>query len=145
MVIIAAGTALPFVATQLAEQMGWHRTFVGTLLVAAVTSLPELIVTIAACRIGALDMAVANLLGSNLFNILVLGIDDLLFPDGPLLYHASPVHAVSAMSAVIMSGIVIVGLVYRPRARVLRTVGWTSLALFTMYLLNSYFLYLHGA
>ena len=74
----------------------------------------------------------------------MLGIDDLLFPNGPLLYHASPVHAVSAMSAVIMSGIVIVGLVYRPRARVFRTVGWTSLALFTMYPLNSYFLYLHG-
>ncbi len=143
-VIVAAGTALPFVAAQLAEQMGWNRTFVGTLMVAAVTSLPELIVTTAACRIGALDMAVANLLGSNLFNILVLGIDDLLFPQGPLLYHVSPVHAVSAMSAVIMSGIVIVGLVYRPRARVLRSVGWTSLALFTMYLLNSYFLYLYG-
>ena len=48
------------------------------------------------------------------------------------------------MSAVIMSGIVIVGLVYRPRTRVFRTVGWTSLALFTIYLLNSYTLYLHG-
>ena len=84
LVIVAAGTALPFVAAQLAEQMGWHRTFVGTLLVAAVTSLPELIVTIAACRIGALDMAVANLLGSNLFNSLVLGIDDLLFPRRPV-------------------------------------------------------------
>lgn len=144
-VIIAAGTALPFVATRIAEQMGWHRTFVGTLLVAAVTSLPELIVTVTACRIGALDMAVANLLGSNLFNMMVLGVDDLLFPSGPLLYRVSPAHAVSAMSAVIMSGIVIVGLVYRPKARVFRTVGWTSLVLFTVYLLNAYFVYLHGA
>lgn len=143
--IIAAGTALPFVADRLAAAMGWQRTFVGTLFVAGVTSAPELVVTTAACRIGALDMAMADLLGSNLFNIVVLAIDDLLFPGGPLLYHVSPVHAVSAMSAVIMSGIVIVGLVYRPRTRVFRTVGWTSMALFMVYLLNSYVLYLHGS
>lgn len=143
-VIVVAGTALPLVAANLAGLMQWHRSFVGTLLVAAVTSFPELIVTVAACRIGALDMAMANLLGSNLFNIVVLGIDDLLYRRGPLLLYVSPVHAVSAMSAVIMSGIVIIGLVYRPRARLFRTVGWTSLTLFTIYLLNSYILYLHG-
>lgn len=142
--IVAAGAFLPFVGAELSVLMGWHRTFVGTLLIAAVTSTPEMIVTVVACRIGALDMAVANLLGSNLFNMVVLAIDDLLFRGGPLLYRASPVHAVSAMSAVIMSGIVIVGVVYRPRTRVFRTVGWTSLALFTIYLLNSYTLYLHG-
>ncbi|MBW4089839.1 MAG: sodium:calcium antiporter [Proteobacteria bacterium] len=143
-VIVAVGTALPFVAARLGEAMGWQRSFVGTLLVATVTSVPEVVVSIAAVRIGAADMAIANLLGSNLFNMLVLGIDDLLFARGPLLYHVSPVHAVSAMSAVIMSGIVIVGLVYRSDRRLLRTVGWISLGLFTMYLFNSYVLYLHG-
>ena len=143
-VIVAVGTALPFVAARLGEVMGWQRSFVGTLLVATVTSVPELVVSIAAVRIGAADMAIANLLGSNLFNMLVLGIDDLLFVRGPLLYHVAPVHAVSAMSAVIMSGIVIVGLVYRSDRRLLRTVGWISLGLFTMYLFNSYVLYLHG-
>lgn len=144
-VIVVAGTALPFIAARLADLMGWQRTFVGTLLVAAATSLPELIVTTAAWRIGALDMAVANLLGSNLFNILVLAIDDLLFPGGPLLYRVAPAHALSATSAVIMSGIVIIGLVYRPPRRIFRTVGWVSLALFTMYLLNTYVVYLYGA
>ena len=143
-VIVGIGTALPFVAAALAAVMGWQRTFVGTLLVATVTSLPELVVSIAAVRIGAVDMAIANLLGSNLFNMLVLGIDDLLYARGPLLYHVSPMHAVSAMSAVIMSGIVIVGIVYRSDRRLFRTVGWISLGLFTMYLFNSYVLYLHG-
>ncbi len=143
-VIVAVGTALPFVAARLAEVMGWQRTFVGTLFVATVTSVPELVVSIAAVRIGAADMAIANLLGSNLFNMMVLGVDDLLFAHGPLLYHVSPMHAVSAMSAVIMTGIVIVGIVYRSDHRLLRTVGWISLGLFTMYLFNSYVLYLHG-
>lgn len=143
-VIVVVGTALPFIAARLADLMNWQQTFVATLLVATVTSVPEVVVCVAAVRLGALDMAMANLLGSNLFNMGVLGIDDLLFAPGPLLYRVSQVHVVSAMSAVIMSGILIVGIVYRPQRRLFRTVGWISLGLFTMYLLNSYVLYLHG-
>ena len=143
-VIVGAGTWLPFVAGDLAEAMGWRTSFVGTLFVAAVTSLPELVVTVSALRIGALDMAIANLLGSNLFDMAVIAIDDILFVNGPILARVSPIHAVSAMSAVVMTGIAVVGLLYRPQVRVFRAVGWVSLGLFIMYLLNSYVLYIHG-
>jgi cation:H+ antiporter len=143
-VIVAAGTWLPFIADRLAAIMGWRASFVGTLFVAGATSLPELVVTIAAVRLGALDMAIANLLGSNLFNVAIIAIDDLLYRPAPILSRVSPVHAVSAMSALVMTGIVIIGLLYRPRARIFRTVGWVSLGLFVMYLLNSYVLYIHG-
>jgi cation:H+ antiporter len=144
MVVVAAGIYLPFVGAQLAEAMGWHNTFVGTLFIAGVTSLPELAVTIAAFRMGALDMAIANLLGSNLFNIFILALEDMIFFTGPLLAYISPMHAFSAMSAVIMSGIVIIGLVYRPSTRLFISIGWISLSLFTLYLLNTYVFYLHG-
>jgi cation:H+ antiporter len=143
-VIVAAGVWLPFVADRLAQTMGWRTSFVGTLFVAGATSLPELVVTVSALRIGALDMAVANLLGSNLFDMAIIAIDDLLYANGPILSRVSPIHGVSAMSAVVMTGIVIVGLLYRPRRRVFRAVGWISLGLFVMYLLNSYVLYVHG-
>lgn len=142
--VVAAGSWLPFIGIDLAHAMGWHKTFVGTLFVAAATSLPELVVTIAAVRIGAVDMAIANLLGSNLFNVAILAADDAAFLPGPLLSHVSPMHAVSAASASVMTGLVVVALLYRPRARVFRTVGWASLGLLTVYLLNAYFLYLHG-
>jgi cation:H+ antiporter len=144
LVVIGAGTALPFIAGDLSTAMGWNRTFVGTLFVAAVTSLPELVVTVAALRIGALDMAIANLLGSNLFDMLVLVVDDVLYLKGPILYHVSPFHAVSVVSAVIMTGIAIVGLFYRPRRRLFGTVGWVGLGLFIMYVINAYMIYLHG-
>ena len=143
-VIVAAGVWLPFVSANLADAMHWNRSFMGTMFVAAVTSLPEMVVTISALRIGALDMAIANLLGSNLFNILILAIDDLLYVKGPLFSNVSPTHAVTAMSAVIMTGIVVVGLLYRPSARIFRTVGWASFGIFILYLLNTYVLYLHG-
>ncbi len=142
--VLLAGARLPFVAEQLAIRMQWHGSFVGTLFVAAATSLPEAAVTVSALRIGAIDMAVANLLGSNLFNMVVLAVDDLLYLRGPLLALVSPVHAASAISAMVMTGIVVVGLLDRPNTRLLRAVGWISLALFTIYLLNLYVLYLHG-
>jgi len=143
LVVVAAGVWLPYVGKSLAAQMGWSQSFVGTLFVAAATSLPEVAVSVAALRIGALDMAIGGLFGSNLFNILILVIDDALYLKGPLLSNVSAAHAVSALSAIMMTGVAIVGLLYRPRARVFKTVGWTSIVLFVIYLLNAYLLYLH--
>lgn len=143
-VVVAAGVWLPFVGKAIAETMGWGESFVGTLFIAAVTSLPEAAVSIAAVRLGALDMAMGNLFGSNLFNMAILAVDDIAFLPGPLLSGVSPVHAVSALSAMMMSGIAIVGLFYRPRRRVFRTVGWASLFLLAVYLVNSYAIYLYG-
>jgi cation:H+ antiporter len=144
LIVVAAGTWLPFVATRLARVMDWHTTFVGTLFVAGATSLPELVVSIASIRIGAMDMAIANLLGSNLFNVAILAVDDLLFRQGPLLAQVSPLHALSAMTAAVMTGIVIVGLLYRPRRRLVGAVGWIGLGLLSAYLLNTYALYYQG-
>lgn len=143
-VVVVAGTWLPFVAVEIADVMGWRATFVGTLLVAGATSLPELVVTISALRLGALDMAIANLLGSNLFDVLILAIDDIFYVRGPLLSAVSATHAITAFAAVIMSGIVIVALLYRPAGRFRGTVGWVSLSLLIVYLLSSYAIYLHG-
>jgi cation:H+ antiporter len=143
-VVVAAGTWLPFIATELAQAMDWTRSFVGTLLVALVTSLPELVVTLSALRLGAVDMAIANLLGSNLFNILILAIDDVFYLRGPILAAVSPVHAVSVLSAILMSGVVVVALLTKPSGRVLRLASWASIALSGMYALNAYVLFRYG-
>jgi cation:H+ antiporter len=124
--------------------MGWKTTFVGTLLIAGATSLPELVVSVSALRLGAVDMAIGNLLGSNLFDILILAADDIAYRDGPLLSAVSPAHAISAFAAVIMSGIFIVAMLFKPETRVRGTIGWASLALLLVYLFASYAIYLHG-
>jgi cation:H+ antiporter len=142
--VVAAGIWLPFIARDLAVAMAWEQSFVGTLFVAAVTSAPEVVVTVAALRMGAVDLAIGNLFGSNLFNIAILAIDDLAYLPGPLLADVSLTHATSAFSAMMMSGLVVVGLVLRPVSRVLRTVSWISLLLLVIYLLNTLFLYLYG-
>jgi cation:H+ antiporter len=143
-VVVAAGTWLPFIGRDIAELMGWKTTFVGTLLIAGATSLPELVVSVSALRLGAVDMAIGNLLGSNLFDILILAADDIAYRDGPLLSAVSPAHAISAFAAVIMSGIFIVAMLFKPETRVRGTIGWASLALLLVYLFASYAIYLHG-
>jgi cation:H+ antiporter len=142
--VVAAGTWLPFIGGELAEVMGWNTTFVGTLVIAVATSVPEMVVTISALRLGAVDMAIGNLLGSNLFDILILALDDIAYTKGQLLAAASPANAVTAFAAVVMSGIFIVAVLYKPETRIRGTVGWVSIALLLVYLFSSYAIYLYG-
>ncbi|MDD2832818.1 MAG: sodium:calcium antiporter [Methylotenera sp.] len=142
--VIAAGTWLPFIAKGIAELMGWGQSFVGTLLVAAVTSAPEIVVTISALRIGALDMAIANLLGSNLFNIIYLAVDDLFYAKGALLIHVDSSHALTAFTAVMMSTLAIVGFIFRPQRPAVLKLTWISLCLLLFYILNTWILFQHG-
>jgi cation:H+ antiporter len=142
--VVMAGSWLPFVARDISDMMGWGQSFVGTLLVAAVTSTPEAAVTISALRIGALDMAIANLLGSNLFDIVILAVDDLFYTKGPLLAHVDTSHALTAFTAVIMSALAAVGLIFRPRERAVLGLTWISLGLFLLYILNTLVLFQHG-
>ncbi len=110
-VVLAAGTALPFVGQAIAQAHGWNASFVGTVFISVITSLPELVVTVSAVRLGAIDMAIANLLGSNLFDLLVIAVDDIFYLPGPILSHVSPVHAASALTAIVMTGAFVAGLV----------------------------------
>jgi cation:H+ antiporter len=137
-VVVGAALWLPFAARDVAEAMGWSQSFVGTMLVALATTLPELTVTVAAVRIGALDMAIGNLVGSNLFNLAILGLDDLLYLKGPLLAAVAPSHLLSATAATVMAGALIVALVARPTARLLNAVGWTSVLIALVYFVNAW-------
>jgi cation:H+ antiporter len=139
--VVLAGSWLPFVAKDISAMMGWGQSFVGTLLVAAVTSAPEVAVTISALRIGAVDMAIANLLGSNLFDIIILAVDDLLYTRGPLLAHVDANHALTAFTAVMMSALATVGFIFRPQGRVVLGLTWVSLGLLMLYVLNLWILF----
>ncbi len=139
-VVVGAGIWLPFVGVALAEQMGWNESFVGTLFVAAVTSVPELVVTVAAVRLAALDLAVGNVLGSNLFNTAILAVDDLFYTNGPLWAHIDPSHVMSAFTAIMMTGVAIVGFMYRPH-RIRHIIGWASVTMLALYLFNAYIQY----
>lgn len=112
LLVIAAATALPYFADRLAQQSGLSRSFVGTLLVAATTSLPEMVVSVTAVRRGSVDIAVGNLLGSNIFNMLILAFDDLFYTKGSLFVYINPDHALSGLVALLMTSVAGISILY---------------------------------
>ena len=140
-VLIGAATYLPHLGEQIAELTGLGQTFVGNILIALSTSLPEVAVSVAAVRIGAIDMAVGNLFGSNLFNIAVLALDDILYVKGPLLLWISSTHIVAAISAICMTAIAIIGLTYRTTNKKPLVFSWDFLGIQGIYGVAIFLLY----
>jgi cation:H+ antiporter len=115
--LLVAGPQLAHVADELAEQSGLGRTFVGTTFVAVTTSLPELVASIAAVRMGAFDLAIGNTFGSNAFNmVLFVPLD--AFHEGPLFAALSPAHAVTALAVIVATAIAVLGQLYHEERRI---------------------------
>jgi cation:H+ antiporter len=141
LVVVIAAMFLPGLAEGLAIQTGLGRTFVANIFLTVATALPELVVSFAAVRMGSIDLAIGNLLGSNIFNIVILGIDDLFFRRGPILAYANPDHAMPALFATVMTAVAIIGITYRAERKRL-FFSWNSLILIAIYCLNVLSLYL---
>jgi cation:H+ antiporter len=142
---IGAGIWLGFIGNELSEVTGLKASFVGTLFLAICTSAPEIVVSISALRLGALEMAVGNVIGSNLFNMgVIIFVDDLFYTTGPILSYASIDHIGTALFAILMSCVVIIGLIYRPRFWPRIWVGIDAAALILLYLGAVFVLYSMG-
>jgi cation:H+ antiporter len=135
LIIIVAALSLPYFAEHIAEMTGLKKSFIGTFFLAISTSLPEIAVSIAAVKMGSIDLAVGNLLGSNIFNILILAIDDLFYTKGLLLQDASSSHLISILSTIIMSAIVIIGLSYHAKGKRF-FLAWDAVVIFIVYIIN---------
>ncbi len=116
-VIVVAAPFLADAAGELAELSGLGGTFVGTTLVALSTSLPELVASLAALRMGAPDLALGNILGSNVFNMALLLPLDLAYP-GQLFADVAVTHALTALTVIVVTAIVIMGQLYQADRRV---------------------------
>lgn len=103
LVLVVAGTALTRAADVIAERTGLGRVFVGALLLAGATSLPELSTDIAAVRIGAPDLAVGDLFGSSIANMLILALLTLMSPRRELMRHASASHRLGGVLAIVLT------------------------------------------
>ena len=115
-VLCFAGPKLAHVAGALAEETGLGGTFVGTTLVAVTTSLPELVASLTAIRIGAIDLAIGNAFGSNAFNIVLFVPLDFLH-EGSIFLSMSGAHAVTAFTVVLATAIAVLGQLYHGERR----------------------------
>ena len=116
----------------------------GTQFLAGATSLPELATSIVAIRIAAPELAITNLLGSNLFNMgFVLFLNDAAHTDGTIwaAKGISQIHLLTAMLSVLMTAIVVLAVVNRPKTSRPGPITFESILLIGSYLVGSFLVF----
>ncbi len=139
-VIIIAGVFLIHASKAISLEFGFSGPFMGAILVAVVTSLPELATSIGAFRIGAYDMIMGNLLGSNMFNILTIFLADIAFRRGAILSHlggGGKDQLLIAMAGILLAVITIVAISCRSRRRIVG-IGASGILILATYLASVY-------
>lgn len=130
-------------ANGIAEITGLSAGFIGAALLAVVTSLPELVATVAAVRMHAYDLAVGNLFGSNLFNMFALGLTDIFFLGGRFLGVIDSSFALIAVLGLILTSLGLIGNIARVERRLV-ILEIDALLILIGYFLGMWFLYNQG-
>jgi cation:H+ antiporter len=136
--VIAAGSWLPLIGSEIVAVMGWGETFVAVLFLALATTLPEMTVSISALRLGAVGMGIGNLVGSNIFNVMIIFVADAFYQTGSLLAAVSPNMIYAALS-----GALLMGLAYYIMRKQVDN-GFPSLFMVLLYIFSLFFLFQTG-
>ncbi|UMZ73813.1 sodium:calcium antiporter [Natranaerofaba carboxydovora] len=131
-VAILASRGLADTGNLIAIETGLKESLFGSIFIAISTTLPEIVIIISAARIGAVDMAVGNILGANLLNIGLIFLVDLFYLQGPLLLSASKTHLISGIITVVMTAILIIGVTYRSQRNIFG-IGLDTVFILLMY------------
>jgi len=127
-----AGWLLMSSAETLVDRTQLSQTLVGTLFTAVFTSLPELVTTLAAIRYGALALAVGNIFGTNCFNVIVIAAADVTYRDGSIYHAVTGQQLVWSVIAVLLTGILLLGMLRRERYGIAR-IGFESFLVLVIY------------
>jgi len=108
--VIFCGAKLAVYGDALASLTGWGRLFVGSLLVALATSLPELSTNISAVRLDPPnpELAVGNVLGANMLNMFTLSVVALAFGGKRFIEHVAPEQGYLILVAAVMTGAAVI-------------------------------------
>jgi cation:H+ antiporter len=97
----------------------------------------------AALKIGSLDIAVGNLLGSNVFNMFILGLDDVFYTSGSLFKAIAPSHLLSVLVTIIMTAVVGLGLLFKPKRKQVWLLSLDTFVIVLLYTALITYLYLN--
>lgn len=131
-VILVAGFVLAQSGEAIAEQTGLGMSFVGFVLIAFATSLPELSAALAVARRGLYTMAISDILGTNLINVALVFVADLLDPGEPVLSRVGAFSVMGALLAIVVTALFQAGLAER-RDRSLFRLGYDSILVVVAY------------
>jgi cation:H+ antiporter len=131
-VIFASGFLLSLSGDAIAQQTGLGTSFVGFVLVGMSTSLPELSTIIAAIRLHRYEMAIGDILGSNVYNLLLIFVTDLVYRGEPVFNQVTSFETVAALMGIVMTGILLLGLLERGDRTVFK-MGYDSAAMLVVF------------
>ena len=144
-IVIGAAIWLSTIGDHMTDLLGWDESFMGTQFLAAATSLPELATSIVAIRILAPELAITNLLGSNLFNMgFVLFLNDAAHSGAPIWEVTSQIHILTATMSLLMTAIVVLAVVNQPRANRPGPITLESMLLIGFYVVASFLVFQLG-
>lgn len=127
-----AGWVIAQTASALTDRMAISASLVGALATAVVTSLPELVTTIAAVRRGALQLAVGGIIGGNTFDMLFLPLSDFSFRQGSLYHAVGMEDSFWVVTAMLMTAVLLGGLLLRQQHGPAK-IGYESILLLLIY------------
>lgn len=131
-VLGVAGYVLAEVASTLTERTPLSQSVMGGIFTSAASSLPELIVVIAAVRRGAHTLAVSNIIGGNALDTLFLLFADLGYRRGSIYHAVAPDQQFFMLLTVLMTTVLMMGLVRRQRRGFLG-IGFESTGVMVLY------------
>ena len=131
-IVAFAGWALAQLAIPLVEKTGLSHGIVGGFFTAVSTSIPELVVAITAVRMGALNLAVGDIIGGNAFDTLFIAASDIAYREGPIYADVSNAEQFWLANSILMISVLLMGLIYRERHGP-GNIGLESVALLILY------------
>jgi len=139
--IIGAGIWLSVVGEEIAEVTGWGASFVGSLLLAITTSLPEVTVAFASVRLGAVDLAVGDILGANMLDLTYLFAIDLAYGRELILANASRANLVTLALLGVMYIVLAIAFKFPAQRKMFGLASWYTPILVVLYMVGAYFLF----
>ena len=144
LMIAGAGVWLAYIGDDLARFLGLSQNFIGSLFLGFATTLPEITVSIAALRLGAKELAVANMVGSNLFNITIIFLNDVLYRKAPIFAVLAKQNIFTAFIVVLMTITLIAGLILKPKKKTILGISAYSIILIGIFLIGAYVNFILG-
>ena len=130
--ILVAGYLLADTGDAIAFETGIGANMIGFILVGVSTSLPEISSMVGAVRLRRYELAIGDIFGTNLFNLLLIPLADIFYRHGPILSVGGTFETIAVLLGIILTSIYVVGLLDRRNRTVLR-LGYDSVCVVIVY------------
>lgn len=140
LVVAVSGYFVAKTGVVIMEQSNLNQSFVGGLFTAVATSLPELVVVLAAVRQGALVMAMGNIIGGNSFDVLFVAFADMAYTEGSIYHHVNDGQLYLIMLALLINSVLLMGMLHRQKHGLAKS-GWESISIILLFAGGYFLLY----